>query len=383
MLSVSAGFRAALASPQQVTVRADVDKAGVRLGSGLPILGGTVEVDAGSITRRRLSLDLAPRMSTGTYTDRPTLPSAPGDPLGHYGQEITAAWGLTYPDGATEWVQLGVFRIDSAGGSLLGDGGVRVVGVSREAYVADARFTAPYTASSPSCTSLIGTLIHEVLPSVEVVVSATMDRRVPRTTWDVDRWGAITDLAQSIAAVVYADPYGRFVIADAPTVDTAPVWTVAAGVGGVLVAADASSSRDRIYNRVVVRGESPSSDSPPVQGSATDTAATSPTRWGDPAAGAFGMVPYFMSLPTVTTAAQAVAVARANLARHLGAATTLDVSTVPNAALEAGDVIDVIPDPTDPAGTVRRHAVDSFTVPLSPGGAFPIKTRDLRDASDA
>ena len=95
------------------------------------------------------------------------------------------------------------------------------------------------------------------------------------------------------------------------------------------------------------------------------------------------MVPVFMGLPTVTTTAQAVAVARANLARHLGAAATLDVSTVPNPALEAGDVIDVVTDPTDPASTVRRHAVDSFTVPLSPGGAFPIKTRDLRDASDA
>lgn len=383
MLSVSAGFLAALASPQQVTVQADVNKAGVRLFSGLPVLGGWVDVDAGSITRRRLYLDLAPRMATGTYTDVPTLPSVPGDPLGHYGQEITCQWGLTYPDGATEWVPLGVFRIDSAGGSLLGDGAVRVVGVSREAYIADARFWAPYTASSASCTSLIGTLIHEVLPSVEVVVSCSMDRRVPRTTWDEDRWGAITDLAQSIAATVYADPYGRFIITDAPTVDTPPVWTVNAGPGGVLVSADASSSRARIYNQVVVRGESPSSDSPPVQASATDLAATSPTCWGDPAAGAFGMVPYFMYLPTVTTTAQALAVARANLARHLGAAATLDVSTVPNPALEAGDVIDVIPDPTDPAGTVRRHAVDSFTVPLSPGGKFPIQTRDLRDASDA
>src|SRR5665647_1424695 len=251
MLSVSAGFLAALASPQQVTVRADVNKAGVRLFSGLPVLGGGVDVDAGSITRRRLSLDLAPRMATGTYMDRPTLPSTPGDPLGHYGQEITVQWGLTYPDGATEWVPLGVFRIDSAKGSILGDGAVRVVGVSREAFVADARFTAPYTASSPSCTSLIATLIHEVLPSVEVVVSASMDRRVPRTTWDEDRWGAITDLARSIAAIVYADPYGRFMIADAPTVNTPPVWTVAAGPGGVLVTADASSSRDRIYNRIV------------------------------------------------------------------------------------------------------------------------------------
>ena len=114
-----------------------------------------------------------------------------------------------------------------------------------------------------------------------------------------------------------------------------------------------------------------------MQGSAYDLTAGSPTRWGDPATGAFGMVPAFLSIPTVTTAEQAVAVARANLAKYIGAAATLDVSAVPNAALEAGDVIEVIPDAGDPAGSVRRHVVDAFTLPLVAGGDFPMKTRDV------
>jgi len=377
MLSVSPGFLAALAAPHQVTVRADVSKAGVRLYSGLPVVGGSIEVDSSSITRRRLSCQLAPRLPVGTYGDAPTLPRNPGDPLGHYGQEITVSWGLTYSGGVTEWIPVGVFRIEGASGSLLSDGPVQMSGVSREAFVADARFTAPYTASSPSAQSLIGTLIHEVLPTVEVVVTATMDRRVPLTTWDEDRWGAITDLATSIAAVVYADPYGRFVIADAPTLSSPPVWRVAAGTGGVLVSANAAASRARVYNGVIVRGESPSSDAAPVQGSAYDLTVGSPTRWGDPGAGAFGMVPMFMAIPTVTTAEQAVAVARANLAKHVGAAASLDVSAVPNAALEAGDVVEVIPDAGDPAGSVHRHVVDAFTLPLVAGGEFPMKTRDV------
>jgi|GEM_PF-2313688 len=570
MLAVSPGFLAALAAPHQVTLRADVSKAGVRLYSGLPVIAGSIEVDSSSITRRRLSCQLAPRLPVGTYGDAPTLPTSPGDPLGHYGQEITISWGLVYTDGVTEWIPVGVFRIEGASGSLLSDGPVQVSGVSREAFVADARFTAPYTASSGSAQSLIGTLIHEVLPTVEVVVTATMDRRVPRTTWDEDRWGAIADLATSIAAVVYADPWGRFVIADAPTLSTAPVWRVAAGTGGVLVGASlvspvgvrtnlalnpnfetgvgtwiagtatvtrsatyayvgsysckmvptatnggvhqgvpvvagvaytlsawvrsdtgtcdvqldwvgvtgashrtngvsttwtqvsctgvaptttggsviyissmgtstvyvdavlaeasstvgtyfdgstpntpttthawtgtpnaststesmtlfpmtfepggvlvsavASASRAKVYNGVIVRSESPSSDAAPVQGSAYDLTAGSPTRWGDPATGAFGMVPYFMALPSVTTVEQAVAIARSTLAKHTGAASTLDVSAVPNAALEAGDVVEVIPDAGDPAGSVRRHVVDAFTLPLVAGGDFPMKTRDV------
>jgi hypothetical protein len=90
------------------------------------------------------------------------------------------------------------------------------------------------------------------------------------------------------------------------------------------------------------------------------------------------MVPYFMGLPTVTDTAQADAVAAANLAKQIGAASTLDLSTVPNAALEALDVVDVIPDADDRAGSVRRHVIDSFTMPLTAGGRFPVSSRDLR-----
>jgi hypothetical protein len=382
MLAVSSGFRAALAAPQRVTVRADVSKAGVRLFSDLPVLGGSIDVDASSITRRRLDLVVAPRLSTGTYTDIPAMPRKPSDPLGHYGQEVSVQWGLTYPDGTTEWVPLGVFRIESVRGSLLDDEPVRITGVSREAFVSDARYAGPYTNSSPSAQSLIAEVIHGAMPNAVVQSRTGMDRRVPLTTWDEDRWGVVTDLAQSIAAVVYCDPYGRFIIADAPTVTSAPVWRVAAGPGGVLVAASSSSSRSRVYNGVVVRGESPSSDSPPVRAFKYDDRPGSPTLWGDPDSGAFGARPRFMYLPTVTTQEQADAVALANLAKHLGASSTLDVSAVPNVALEAGDVIEVITDPADPAGSVRRHVVDNFTVPLEPGGNFVMSTRDVGDVSD-
>lgn len=383
MLQVSPGFLAALAAPQRVTVRADVHKAGASLFSGLPVTGGSIEVDASAVTRRKLTLELAPmlRRNGDPYFEAPTMPRAPGDPLGHYGQEVSVEWGLTYPDDTTEWLPLGVFRVDEVQGSLLDDDTVTVHGSSREAFVADCRFTQPRTVSGPSAVAIITTLIHQAIGSdVEVVAQVSRDRRVPRTTFDEDRWGAITTLAQSLAAVVYADPFGRFVIADAPTADTPPVWTVAAGPGGVLVEARSGASREKVYNALVVRGESASGDTPPVQGTAFDEDPTSPTRWGSPADGAFGRVPRFMTLPTVTSREQARAIARANLYKYVGAASAMDLSTVPNPALEAGDVIDVVTDPTVPAGgTVRRHVVDRFTVPLTPGGAFPVQTRDLRE----
>ncbi len=379
MQAVSAAYLAALASPQRTQVRAWVDKGGVRLHSALPIVDGSIEIDTTSITRRRLTLVVAPSLPTGTYTSIPSLPSSADDPLAACGQEITVQAGLTYTDGATEWLYQGVFRIEKVAGSILGDGSVTVTGVSREADVSDGRFWRATTRSSGSAQSLIEALLVEGAgPSTEVVVSATTDRRVPATTWDRDRWSAVEDLAESIGAVVYADPMGRFVVEDAPTVDTAPVWRVAAGQGGVLVSAEATSTRDRVYNAVVVVGGSTSSDVSPVSVGMVDAGTSSATRYGFRETGAWGKRPRFMSIPTVTTSVQAHAVAAAQIARGVGRAATLEVSAVPNRALEGGDVIEVITDAADPAGSVRRHAVDSMTVPLLPG-TFSMSTRDITD----
>ncbi len=380
MQPVSAGFLEALAAPQTVQVRGRVTKGGQPLAPSLPIVGGSVEVNSSQITRRRLTMLLAPTMSTGTYDEVATLGRSWQDPIAPYGQEITCEWGLTYTDGTTEWIRLGTFRIDDVDGSLLGDSVVQVRGVSREALVADARFWTPQTRSSPSAQSLIAALIREAAgPSIEVLAAASMDRRVPPTTFDEDRWRAVADLAESIGAVVYADAFGRFVIADLPTVDTAPVWRVAAGPGGVLVGAAAASSRADVYNAVTVESSNTASDVPPVNATVVDAGPNSPTRYGFLADGAWGKRVRSMSLPTIASAEQARVIATRNLAKFAGAAATLDVSAVPNPALEAGDVVEVITDPARPAETVRRHVVDSLTIPLTAGGAFTMRTRDVAD----
>ena len=382
MLTVSEGFLKTLAGAHRVTVNLEVRKGGVVLHRGLPFTAGQIVVDATTPVRRRLTLSVPPVLRTGDYTSVPALPRGPGDVLGAYGQEIHVAWGLVYTDDSVEWIPAGVFRIDDTKAAIAGTGSVvQVVAVDRVSYVVDARFVAPQTLSSPSTQSLIGRLIHEVLPFVEVVVSASRDGRVPTFTTDLDRWKTISDLAESIGAVVYADGRGRFVVADAPSLDGPPAWTVRAGSGGVLVEASGSTGRAGVFNAVVVRGESPSGDFPPMQAVVYDDDLTSPTRWGDPATGAFGMVPTERDYPYVTTFEQARLAARGILAQRVGAASTLDISTVPNPALEGGDLIHIITDPTDPAGSVRAHIVDGFTLPLVAGDPFPITTRDVREVT--
>lgn len=377
MQQVSDALLETLAGPHRVQIQVTSRRGATVLYSGVPVVDGSVTVDGTAQCRRTLSLTVPARLATGLYADRPALPDSATHPLAAYGQELHVSYGVVYTDDSVEWLQAGVFRVDSTSGSLTEGEAVQVAGRSRESFLIDARFLAPRTVSGPSATAVIGTLVHEVLPSVEVVVSTSRDARVPTTTYDEDRWGAITSLAESIGAVVYADPWGRIVVADAPSTTGDPVWTVRAGQGGALVSASSSSSREGVYNAVVVRGESPSGDFAPLQGVEYDEDPTSPTRWGDPHAGRFGMVPRHESYPTVSTVAQARAVARGLLAQSVGAARTLEASSVPNPALEPGDLIHVIPDPTD-LSTVRAHIVDGYTLSLRAGGEFPIRTRDVR-----
>lgn len=380
MWPVSSAFLAALSSSQEVSVRADLLKGGQTVLSGLPVTGGSVSFTRSSATSRQLSCTLTPRLTRADYLDESTLS---GGTLGVYGHEVRLWWQLHYIGGGVESVPLCRCRIDQMSGSLLDDDQVQISGVSREAYVADAAFVAPRTLSGPSARSLIGTLIREVLGSAEVVVTATRDARVPAFTVESDRWGeAIKTLADSIAATVRCDASGRFVVADAPTITTPPAWRVAAGKGGVLVKAGATLDRARVRNAWIVQGGSPSSDSAPIQAVVYDTAAGSPTRWGDADAGAFGMVPEQVQVATLTSLAQCKQLGLTKLAQTCGAASTLDLSMVPNPALEVGDVIDVITDPARPAATVRRHIVDSGSIDLTPGGAFSLSTRDLRQVGD-
>lgn len=378
MHPVSEQYLRARRGPHQVVVRADVTQAGQTLYRNLPVTAGSISVSSQQIARRSCELTITPRLPMGRYADAPAFPvERAGAPLGTDGQEITVRHGLRYPGGRTEWVPAGVFRIDDVDGSLHSATPVRVHGPSREAWVADDRFPAPRTVSGGSAVGIIRNLLLESFSDTTVVVLAHHDRRVPATVLDEDRWGAIRTLADSIGAVVHTDGWGRFVIADAPTLDDDPVHTFTAGPGGAVLDTRGTRSRRTVYNRLVVTGATPDGATAPVRGMATDTGHRSPTRFGDPSTGAWGRRTRFMAIPSLTTVAQCVTVARAQLATFTGAGTVLDISAVPLAPLEALDVINVVADHTRPAMSVSRHIVDSFTLPLTPGAPFRVQTRDL------
>jgi hypothetical protein len=369
---VSTAFAEGLQTSHQMLARVTVTKGGVRLLSDVDVVSGSISVDASQVFRRSCTLQVAPRIRVGEYDDRPALPDSPGAPFGHYGQQLEIERGLVYPNGVTEWIPAGVFRIEGSDGSLLSDGTVTVTGRSREIFVVEDTFKAPRTWGGPSAQAIIATLIRETLPSAQVLPLATRDARVPQTTFE-DRWSAIQTLAAGIGAVVFTDPLGRFIIKDAPLPTSGPDWRVADST--LIVTAGTASSRDGVCNEVTASAESATSGEVPVSATVRDTGVTSPTRWGDPDTGAFGKVPKVISIPSLATSSQAHAAAAAELSRLVGSAASIDLSTVPNVAAEALDVWDVTI-----GGSVQRYVIDSFEMDLLAGGAFPVQAREIGSA---
>ncbi|MBN0039392.1 DUF5047 domain-containing protein [Cellulosimicrobium cellulans] len=387
MWAVSDAYREAIARPHQMIFRATVAKGGVPLygGRALPVTGGSVTVSSRQHVRRTCDLTIAPRLPGALFRDEPAFPATRTgvEPIGTDGQEITVRAGLVYAGGRVEWVPLGVFRIDEVVGSLLDRSGVRASGVSREAWVIDDRLHVPRTVSGPSAVAIIRSLILESFAAAEVAVSTRADRRVAPTVIERDRWAdGVAALAESIGCAVYADPTGRFVIADAPTLDTAPVFRFQAGPGGVLLDAAGQQSRGPVSNAWVVTGTTPEGWNAPVGAEVRDVNPRSPTRYGDPSTGAWGRKPRFVSIPSLTWRGQCETVARAGLARTTGAGSSLNISSVPLYPLEAGDVVDVVTDHTRVAQSISRHIVDEITLPLVAGGDFRVSTRDLGEVTE-
>jgi hypothetical protein len=324
--------------------------------------GGSVSVDRKSASRRTCTVTIAdPALIPRTITDR----------LSTYGARLRISRGIQFDDGATEFIPLGVFRLDDVGGDV-DQGPVTLSGKSLEAVVGDDRFTAPHRTSGTAVGGITA-LITRSIPDAEIVSTAT-DVAVGPRTWDIegDPWAAIVELGTAIGAEVYCDADGVFRIAELPdllAVD--PAWTISAGEGGAYISADRGMNLDGVYNAVLARGENTESGVAPVSALATDNDPTSPTYWGGP----FGHRPAFYSSATLVTTNQCTAAANLRLRAARAPNASADITSLPNPALEPGDVIRVL----YPDGSAELHQVSSFTVPLEVGGAFTIRTISARE----
>ena len=333
-------------------------------GSVVPLehTGGSVTVDRGQAIRRTCSV---------TTADVTLIPRSPADQLATYGAKLRLARGVEYGDGSRELVPLGVFRLDGVEGDP-DTGPVSLQGKSLECIVADDRFTEPYK-STGTVVGAITALITRSIPAADVI-SLIADAPIGARTFDVegDPWAACQEIAAAAGAECYTNADGVFVIATLPDLLTTPaVWEVAAAEGGVYVRGSRGMTADKVFNAVLARGENTEANVAPVQWLATDADTNSPTYWGGP----YGRRPMFYSSSTLTTVNACAQAANLKLAAARAPNASGDFSSLPNPALECGDIIRVI----HPDGSRELHQVQSFSVPLEEGGDFPIATISAKE----
>lgn len=329
----------------------------------LPHTGGTVTVDRGSQCRRTCSV---------TIDDVSLVPQSAADKLATYGARLRIARGVPFSDGTSELVPLGVFRLDEAGGDV-DEGPVTLLGKSLECVIGDDKFTAPYRASG-TAVAAITALIERSIPDAEVTSTAT-DAAIGPRTFDVegDPWAAVTEIAAAIGAEVYADADGVFVIAELPDIQAVtPVWTISAGEGGAYISAARGMTSANVFNGFLARGENAETGIGPVSSLVVDDDPGSPTYWS----GAFGHRPGFYSSAALITTGQCTAAATLKLRSSRAPNASADITSLPNPALEPGDVIRVV----YPDGSAELHQVQSFPVDLGTG-PMPIATISAKEGT--
>jgi hypothetical protein len=328
----------------------------------LPHTGGSVTVDRGQAIRRTCTV---------TVADPSLIPRTPTDQLATYGAQLRISRGVDYGDGTQELVPLGLFRLESVEGDV-NDGPVTLQGKDLAAVIQDDKLTAAMSVSGTAL-SAITSLIQRSLPDAEVVSTVT-DAAIGRRTFAVeaDPWVAAQEVAAAVGAEVFFSADGTPTIATLPDLlTTPPAWEIAAGEGGAYIRAARGMTSDRVYNGVLARGENSSDNVAPVSSLVVDTDTSSPTYWGGP----YGRRPKFHSSPTLTTTAACTAAATLLLAQAKAPNASGDISSLPNPALEPGDVLRIV----HPDGSRELQQVASFSVPLSEGGDFPITTISAKE----
>ncbi|MEU5976395.1 DUF5047 domain-containing protein [Streptomyces sp. NPDC047315] len=363
MYPVSDRFLQALAGSYNPVTQATLYRADGMVET-LPITGGTVTVDRSQQSRRTCST---------TSADLALIPLTSMDKAAIYGARLQISRGIRLGE-YQELVPVGLFRVDGVAGDI-DMGPVTLTGKSLECVVADDRFTAPYRGSG-TAVGAITALIRRSIPTATVDSSNATDAPIGPRTWDVegDPWAAVVELGAAIGCEVFSDADGTFIIAPLPDIaTTTPVWTIAAGEGGVYIQANRGMSSEGVKNGWLVRGENTETGAAAVQALVVDNDPGSPTYWSGP----FGRRPDFYSSSTIVTVASASAAATLKLRASVAPNATADISALPNPALEPGDVLRVV----YPDGSKELHQVASFSIDLGVGGDFVIQTISAKEGT--
>lgn len=369
MLPVSPEFLDAVRGSHRSVVRARIITPGATgadpAGVDLRIEDGSVTLDATADVRGTLDLTVAEAWPAGITTAD----------LVPYGTELAISRGIVFGNGRVERAPLGIYRVITVEQEDAPKGPLQITAQDRMSGIVEARLIAPVQyVEANTYGDVVGDLVSAIYPGVVIewdddTDTDTIDRKLVA---EEDRFAFLQDLVTSVGKVWWFDYRGVLVIKDPPD-PAAPVWTVDAGARGVLVTASRALTREGVYNAVVATGEALDSKPPPYA-VAYDLDPGSVTYWE----GAFGKVPRFYSSPFIKTNAQAAKAATSMLEQVLGVPYAVDLSAVPNPAVEPLDAVRVVYPPVlgrSPVVAEETHVLEQVTIPLQPAAALTASTR--------
>lgn len=323
----------------------------------VPVESGSVSWDSTQQVQGSLSLTV-PRVGAVSENEdwRDWDPTDPEHPLAPYGQVLRVHQVFSSLLGAGWWqVPVGRFLITSV---EPGTSTVKVSGKSLMQRVEEDRLTTPLAPRGD------GTLASELRRLVGdymgvVIHPALVDRWCPSMTWGESRIDAVYEIATAWPAVLREGGDGILYVnppTTAPT--TRPAIQLSDGEDGTIIGVSSSVTRDKVYNRVVARGEDKQDEGAPSFQAIADQQ-SGPMRVGGP----YGVVPRFFSSPLITSAEQAQKSAETLLAESVRRQLTVPVEHVPNPTITLDAPVEITTQPVDAAtpktmwGVVRAYEV--------------------------
>lgn len=332
----------------------DVYYDGFLVASDIAVSEGNIRVDLDGQVRRTGSITVAdPRLV-------PTLSST----LSPLGTEVKVRQGIVYPNGEEELVPLGVFRLSETSWSALGK--IPTIQLyDRSKMMADADIGNYYGRPGKLAKDVIIEILSWFYPKLDLVPEAIFDNvvtdyRLPggHLFEQNSHWEAIDELAKNMGGRLYFDVDGFPRVRALQELTPVSTPDLVIDAGGILVNADRTYSAEGLRNSITVVGAAMENGTIP-RGTVSNTDPGSPLRYGGP----YGKVCEVISDTSLTTNVQCLARAKVELSKYLGPSYSVDFSSVPNPALDVGDIIEFV----FPDHSTEVHQVNTLDIPLGAG----------------
>lgn len=322
--------------------------------------GGRVDLDGtdSALIRGRLTMTFA------AHGDAVEL----YEQLAPFGAEIQVARGIEYPDGTTERVPQGVFRIEDP--ALNDQRAITLNAFDRSKRISDAKLeeASSIAQGTPFGEAILGLLQgawSEVPYNADEFESVTGTTPLLALAEQDDPWDSARKLARAIALDLYFDGEGEARLRPI-NAETSAVAEVVEGDGGLLLSIDRARTRQNAVNRVKVTGENTTTGAI-YEGIATDE--TSRINYYT------GALPLFYSSPYIASDEQAADAAAGLLARRMGISEAVSFGSLVHPALEPGDPIRVR---REEIGVDSDLVIDTLTIPLEHDQPMTGATREVQ-----